>query len=377
MRPSPRMKAVTMLTHFAIAATLLAGGSADAGDCNELLRLGYRNIEENSSAAMSRQFARADFCSEDYEKASADKKMKIEAAYGPFSGGAATSESNIRTAQKKVCWSKDESAESASSSSNKAVTIHDQALDAWNKCNALAAKQLATDVSLMADLAGVTVQMTWRGANSVRFTGLNVVGVGTRAACTVQTPALPKAEAAGPNTRFDLKAEATATFSCSREFNAKPAPKSADQVRLTFTTEVGSLDVDLPAVRLVQVPVVELAALAARVEQVEKKHSTLTNALSSLGIECHTASATSAVTPYSVAVATIPAADAQGATVVSGGCTTGLGKNGHNAILLESKPVANGWHCKSGDQANLSTPVATTATVVYCRAKPTTQSPGT
>jgi hypothetical protein len=106
--------------------------------------------------------------------------------------------------------------------------------------------------------------------------------------------------------------------------------------------------------------------------ELSKMKTEIASKLVQATLECATSTAESEVEPYSEAVARIPNTLQASHFVVGGGCLTGKGpKHPHNAFLLESRRTDDGlgWRCKSGDQANISTPVKTYASVTYCSVK--------
>lgn len=154
--------------YFVFGAT-----AAHAEQCNEILRLGYTNIESISSNSEKDSVQKQDFCSSEYSNDKSTSSLKVEAAYGLFSGGLASSDGNIREAQKRVCTSGYGKEYSKSAYKQDVSTIYQGALNAWTTCLAMKASGLDIDIKPYQDLTGVVVEMAWRRSGKVKFRGID------------------------------------------------------------------------------------------------------------------------------------------------------------------------------------------------------------
>jgi hypothetical protein len=349
---------------------LYLSSEALAADCNALLRLGYRNISESTGYEDQRTAQLRDFCSEKYDQASSSNKTQIEASYGLFSAGGAVTAENIRTTQDKVCDFSSNNSEGHRFKNDKSQTIYQGALDAWESCLKLQQKTLKISIDPTADLRAVTVQMLWPGAVPIEFQGVDIVDAGT-ASCIASVSGRKTFEATG-DTSFKLN-QKNVTLTCNRKL--EPTGKNKDvfakATRLTFKTEEGSFNVDLPPIYLTEIETKEISSILSELSKVKDQNIQLQTDVANLknlrsSVECNSITGT-ASGHYPSAIATVPVdALLNGFVLVSGGCNVDK-ISSHNPAFLQSSKVGNSWVCRVGDPPNIPIDCTITATATFCR----------
>ncbi|MGE3542194.1 MAG: hypothetical protein AB7N91_32865 [Candidatus Tectimicrobiota bacterium] len=265
---TPRWTAI--LAPWTLAVCLSA--SVYAEDCNELLRLGFRNIHTTTSTHDSIASAFRSFCSETYRYASTAAQRQIDAAFKflqyEIGGSTGFGSNTVEVTQEKFCDLGYTNSQYRDFKSSTAIEIHDRALEAWERCIALNARGLQTDIRPTADLTAVTVDLYWTGVAPAEFRGIDQPDIG-KAVCSLTTEASPTAVRVTGNTRVPLTPQ-TATISCSRQHKVDAnGVRSADRLRLTFKTNNGSFDVDMPPLNLHQGNGIDLQAIYEKLAQVQ------------------------------------------------------------------------------------------------------------
>lgn len=241
--------------------------SARAEDCNELLRLGYMNINHSVSQYDSVVSAYNHFCSTSYDSASSDQKRGLQASFdflktisgslGFNWGKTLTQETWSQICEDVNTYNKLSTYQSVDSSE-----ISSTALSAWQNCLTLTARGLKTDFSPTQDLTGLTGALYWTGSSPINFLGVDNIGLG-KANCEVTAYIGNKyvTQTVTPSTTFKLSTKA-ANFNCQRitELDAKNRI-TAQATRLTFKTSDGKLDFDLAPITLTQIESKQISGL--------------------------------------------------------------------------------------------------------------------
>lgn len=325
---------------WTLSVGLLSVTPAVAADCNELLRLGYRNILETAGSNDQRAAYSRELCSERYETASSERKARIQASYKVFSGGAEGSDVQIKTEQQRMCDFTHSASSSTSTISSVSSNIHQGALNAWQKCLELQQRSLHVEIDPTDDLRAVTVQMTWKRPNSVEFTGVDITDAGT-AECTATVPNMKSGNGlikVAANTRFAI-AQDTVTFTCNRVFKRVGEAEAAKATRITFKTSEGAFNVDLPAIFLTEIETKEvrsiynqLAELKAQSERISESLATQIAAqgetISRMHLQCN-------VYPQRSSSAACKEADE---LLMS--CTSGMNRGSFNYYPTGSSPTS-------------------------------------
>lgn len=249
-RPSwPRTILASGLMTFLAAPVL-------AEDCNELIRLGLHNVQNSVSEHDSLTAAYRHFCEQSYESSSTARQGSLGISFGPLSFGGGAGSSLTQESWERICEDEDLRDELYSFESLQSETIYQGSLDAWERCLAMNARSLKTDIRPTSDLTAVSFDLYWTGSSKATFLGIDQPDLG-QADCTVTTAGNTGLNAASvqPNTRFKLKTSA-ANFSCIRDTMADDdGTLFSDALRLTVKTSDGSFDIDMPPLALRRVVV--------------------------------------------------------------------------------------------------------------------------
>ena len=233
--------------------------STYAEDCNELLNLGYMNINHSVNSYDSVVSAYNLLCSESYNSASESTKKgmsfsfdflkKLSGSFGKTFEGSLTQENWSKVCEDKELYTRLSTYQSINSSEISSV-----AMSAWKECLALNARGLKPNFSATSDLTGLTGTLYWAGSTPIFFTGVDNSGVGT-AACNI-TYHDGKQYVTKPTTSslvFKLGTKA-ASFSCRRKTSLDSQSRiMANATRLTFKTSEGKIDFDLAPITLTQI----------------------------------------------------------------------------------------------------------------------------
>lgn len=265
---------VTLLTLIILSTTNIA---VHAEQCNELLRMGYTNINHSVNQFDSVVSAYRHFCNTRYDTASVDEKNGLETSFTFLTQLAGKLGFNWSKNLNQTTWSQiceDESAYQKlyTFSSADSIEISNAALSAWQNCLALNARGLKSEFTPTQDLTGLTASLYWTGSSAISFLGIDNNGLGT-AQCTV-TAFVGKKYLTIPveaNTNFKLGTKA-ANFNCKRATSLDADNRiTADATRITFKTTEGKLDVDLSPITLRQIDATEINSLYEKIDGLEKK----------------------------------------------------------------------------------------------------------
>ena len=156
--------------------------------CNALLKLGLYNVTQSSSSIDAQSLITSTFCSYDYSQISETdtSALAIKAAYGLFSGGASgsVSKQDIITKQSSVCTSGFGSSKYIQNTSDYSKTVYQGSLDAWNKCQEIAAQNLSFNVQPSSTMQGVSVSISVPSGYDAWFYGVEQYGAG-RSDCSI------------------------------------------------------------------------------------------------------------------------------------------------------------------------------------------------
>lgn len=251
--------------------------TARAEDCNELLRLGYMNVNHSVSQYDSVVSAYNHFCSTSYNSASSDKKRGLQTSFdylktisgslGFSWGKTLTQETWSQICEDKNTYNKLSTYQSADSSE-----ISNSALSAWQNCLTLNARGLKSDFNMTQDLTGLTGTLYWTGSTPITFLGVDNIGLG-KASCNV-TAYIGNKYVTKPvtsDTTFKLTTKA-ANFNCQRSTDLDELNRITAQVtRLTFKTSEGKLDVDLAPIMLTQIDGKQINDLYMQIDNLRQR----------------------------------------------------------------------------------------------------------
>lgn len=223
--------------------------SAAGESCNALLNLGLYNVTQSSSASDGQSLTLSSFCSADYSSSSisSSQSAAIEASYGMFGGSASGSSGRqeIITKQSQLCTSGFDSNKYSNQASDYSKTVYQGALDAWNKCQALANQGLVFDVQPSSTMQGISVSITAPTGFAATFYGVTQYGSG-QSTCTIMAngKVLPISSARP----FKFNASSKVTVTCKREMIVNDQDLSADAQDLVFVTSADNLTIPLAAI---------------------------------------------------------------------------------------------------------------------------------
>lgn len=275
---------------YALSFLFVLSAGVRAEDCNEMLRLGYMNINHSVTQSDSIVSAYRHFCSTSYNSASSDVRAAMQISFdflGSFGIGGGKTLS--QTSWTQIC--KDQSLYNKYSSyqSVDSSEISDIALSAWQNCLVLNQRGVKADFSPTPDLTGLTGSLYWAGSTPINFLGVETAGLGT-ATCTVTAWNGKNyvTQDSGPGLGFKLSAKA-AHFNCKRATSTDSKGRIvAPAVRLSFPTSEGKLDFDLSPLTLIQVRDIIIKSIYDNVNSlsndVKGLKSTLSNEDERLGI---------------------------------------------------------------------------------------------
>ena len=267
-------KSLHSIAAIAGSLLLLATAPSHSDDCNELIRLGLHNVQNNVSVHDSLTAAYRLFCEASYSSSSSSRRSSMEASFSVFGffgigGGGGRSSSLTQTEWDKVCEDDDLREELYAYELLQSETIFQGSLDAWERCLSLNARGLETDIRPTSDSTGGSFDLYWTGSGKADFLGIDQPDLGP-AECTVTTAGKNGLSAAPvlADTQFKLSTKA-ANFSCMRSVHAlSDGTLGADALRLTVKTSDGSFDIDMPPLALRQVGIGEMDSIHERMAEI-------------------------------------------------------------------------------------------------------------
>jgi len=232
-----------------VTISLTLPSLAWSGDsCNSLLKLGLYNVTQSSSSIDAQSLVTSTFCSFDYSKIeeTSTSAAAIKAAYGLFSGGASgsVSKQEIITKQSSVCTSGFDSSRYIIGTSDYSKTVYQGSLDAWNKCQAIAAQNLNFDVQPSSTMQGVSVSISVPSGYDAWFYGVEQYGAGRSDCSMFGSSGLMNVTATSP---VRVNAASLLTVSCARRMDKVGSDFFADAQDLVFITSRSNLTVPLAA----------------------------------------------------------------------------------------------------------------------------------
>lgn len=114
--------------------------------CVDMTEAIGKNYQRQLDADQMRAVRKADFCSEDYNTASSDKKLQLQASYKLFSGSGSASDQQVTVEQSKVCKGEFGEIWRDKVSSSEALTFSNEAASVITACLNLAANGLRPKV---------------------------------------------------------------------------------------------------------------------------------------------------------------------------------------------------------------------------------------
>lgn len=247
-----------------------AWAQVGADQCNELLRLGYKNIEIRTSA-YQRDYAES-FDKEASQSSASNRSFGVGVSFMGY-GGSADSHSGNQQSNSEV--EKNRLMEHLRDNvSDTTIQLHDEAIKSWLECMRLAKEGLQIDsISPTPDLKGVTLQLRYLDKPYIMFNGVDITGTDEAekdVACVVTPPTGNRLDL-GPDTRFLLDPAAT-LISCNRTpQRIQDGREFFDPVRLAFKTEHGGIVVDMPPLTLVEVDQTELNRIYHKLVHLEQE----------------------------------------------------------------------------------------------------------
>ena len=235
---------------FLAAMSLTLPFQAWSGEsCNALLKLGLYNVTQSSSSIDAQSLVTSTFCSYDYSQISetSSQAATIKAAYGLFSGGASgsTSRQEIITKQSQICTSGYDSSKYISTATAYSKTVYQGSLDAWNKCQAIAAQNLNFNVQPSSTMQGISVSISVPPGYDAWFYGVAQYGVGHSDCSIFGTNGLLNVTASSP---VKVNAASLVTISCARQMDRIGNEFIADSQDLVFITSKDNLTVPLASI---------------------------------------------------------------------------------------------------------------------------------
>lgn len=278
------MKKLIFSTVFLLKTTFISSFTY-AADCNELLQLGYMNINHSVSASDTLVSAYQNLCSESYSSASTGKKKGMNFSFDflkKFSGslGGTWENTLTQTAWSKVCNDKSLKTKLSTYQSLNSSEISHVAMNAWTECLALNERGLKPNFNATSDLTGLTGTLYWNGSWPIYFTGVDNNGLGT-ASCSVTyyDGKQYTTKAASSTTTFALDSK-SASFNCKRKTAVDSQGRIIAQgTRLTFKTSEGKIDFDLSPITIAHVEARQINSIYS---QLNSLSSNLSNAQSSI-----------------------------------------------------------------------------------------------
>ncbi len=230
-----------------VAISLTLPSLAWSGDsCNSLLKLGLYNVTQSSSSIDAQSLVTSTFCSFDYSKIeeTSTSAAAIKAAYGLFSGGASgsVSKQEIITKQSSVCTSGFDSSKYNSNTTAYSKTVYQGSLDAWNKCQEIAAQNLNFNVQPSSTMQGVSVSISVPPGYDAWFYGVAQYGSGHSDCSVFGSNGLINVTMTSP---VKFNAASSLTVSCARQMEKIGNDFFADAQDLVFITSRDNLTVPL------------------------------------------------------------------------------------------------------------------------------------
>jgi len=152
---------------------LLAAAPSPAEDCNELFRLGLYNVENSVGMHDSLSAAYRHFCEESYDASRNARRGSMDVSFGPLSFGGSKGKSLTQESRERICEDEDLREELYTYDSLQSETIFQGSLDAWERCLALNARGLKTDIRPTGDLTDVSFDLYWTGSGKAQFLGID------------------------------------------------------------------------------------------------------------------------------------------------------------------------------------------------------------
>ena len=230
-----------------VTISLTLPSLAWSGDsCNSLLKLGLYNVTQSSSSIDAQSLVTSTFCSFDYSKIeeTSTSAAAIKAAYGLFSGGASgsVSKQEIITKQSSVCTSGFDSSKYISNTTAYSKTVYQGSLDAWNKCQEIAAQNLNFNVQPSSTMQGVSVSISVPPGYDAWFYGVAQYGSGHSDCSVFGSNGLMNVTMTSP---VKFNAASSLTVSCARQMAQIGNDFFADAQDLVFITSRDNLTVPL------------------------------------------------------------------------------------------------------------------------------------
>lgn len=342
-------------TATAFCLIILFTAPLAAQNCESVISLSKVTTRSSSDREAVEQAA-ASFCNEYSKKTTGSTSSNFGASYKLLAASYGSNSASEEEVASRFCSANSNYSMSKDAYRNYVENISPRAYGAYEQCIALSGKDLKVAIeenSILPRQFNMTASFapTVSGSNGADLDYVASSGV----TCKWNTGAARSIKMRGPS---------AAVLQCSRD----------DQLQAGFVTVVRTdegrrgMTVPWQAYSKDGVPIDTIADLQAAIKSAQADNARLQNSLKAMRFECKTASKADN-NVASAPEARIPDAEQADHVVTGGGCQTGLGSNGVNAILIESRaaPDGKGWRCVSGNQHNIATAVTTTAWVTYCR----------
>lgn len=165
--------------YVAVLAGLFLAGQAQAqiSQCNALLDHGITNLRNQVNEQAYLSVIKDQYCSTSYDSMSSSKQGSFNAVVKTIPVGLSGSGSNAREKHSQFCKDFQSTVVSSDNSYLNVVTIHNRALESWNRCQELATRNLEVAMTPLANQTGVDLQLLWRGTGTSRLDGVATVGM--------------------------------------------------------------------------------------------------------------------------------------------------------------------------------------------------------
>lgn len=341
--------------HYLIWLAILATSlGASAQECESVVALSKVVSTVVSNRDSVEQHA-ANFCNEYSRSSGRSSSSSFGASFKFLAASFGSNSASVDEVASKYCSASNSSSATKDAYKQYIESISPNAYSAYEQCLRMTKQDLRFSVNLASVLPA-------QFSMSVAFTSSVSGSQAAKLAYSASDGISCKWGTSSEKT-LSMPSGSSALLDCSRTDQTK---RGYVMVVRSDATSSDPLTLPWQAYNREGVPVDTLAELQQSIRNMQMSVAELR---SSVALDCAMETAVSGTTSYSVAEAKIPDARRQDYRVTGGSCKTGIGTSGHNAILLESRRTDDGygWICKSGDQANIPTPVQTTASVIYCR----------
>ncbi|HEX8535153.1 MAG TPA: hypothetical protein VF662_13395, partial [Allosphingosinicella sp.] len=180
--------------------------------CNALLEHGISNLRTQTSENTYLSVIKDHYCSTSYDSMSNDKKLSFSAVVKSIPVGLSGSSSSARDKHQQFCRDFQTTVSTSSQEYLNTVQIQGRALDAWNRCQQLASRNLEVTMTPLANNSEVDFQLLWRGTGTSRLRGVDT----TNMSCMMDGGRL------GGNENITLSGQSARSVRCTRRSEQIP-----------------------------------------------------------------------------------------------------------------------------------------------------------